>query len=84
MEKNINERISMDVLRELYIAYSESQEAEDAMKETDNQLFEYMKFNIPAEEKTAFFEIINSIMEIRAEYFFKKGFKTAVKIMFER
>jgi len=44
----------MDALRELYIAYSQLQEAEEALKETDKQLFEYMKSNISEEEKQYF------------------------------
>jgi len=60
----------MDALRELYIAYSQLQEAEEALKETDKQLFEYMKSNISEEEKTVFFDMINLILRTREEYFF--------------
>jgi len=60
----------MDALRELYIAYSLLQEAEEALKETDKQLFEYMKSNISEEEKTVFFDMINLILRTREEYFF--------------
>ena len=72
----------MDALRELYIACSELKEAEEALKKADHLFFEYINLNVSREEKTAFYETINEIMRIREEYFFKAGFKTAVKMMF--
>jgi len=75
------ERTSMDALRELYIISSELKQTEDALKESDRQLFDYMKYNFSEKEKMVFYDTINSIMRIREEYFFKTGFKTAVKLL---
>jgi len=77
------ERTAMDALRELYIISSELKQAEDALKESDKQLFDYMKSKFSEEEKLIFYDTINSIMRIREEYFFKTGFKTAVKLLSE-
>jgi len=75
------ERTSMDALRELYIISSELKQTEDALKESDRQLFNYMKYNFSEKEKMVFYDTINSIMRIREEYFIKTGFKTAVKLL---
>ena len=78
---SVTERTSMDALRELYIISSELKQTEDALKESDRQLFDYMKYNFSEKEKMVFYDTINSILRIREEYFFKTGFKTAVKLL---
>jgi len=77
----MKERIYMDILRELYTACSESQEAEDALKESDHGLFDYMRHHITEAEKMVFFDTINSILRVREEYFFTFGFQMAVKLL---
>ena len=44
------EKTSMDALRELYIISSELKQTEDALKESDRQLFDYMKYDFSKKE----------------------------------
>jgi len=71
----------MDELKELYIVYSELRPDEKPLEESEKQLFDYMKFNIPEGEKEIFYDTIFSVLGIREEYFFKAGFKTAVRLL---
>jgi len=71
----------MDIIREMYNIHSGSEEAEDSLRSVNKELYEYIDSNMAEKEKAIFADTVNSIIKAREEYFFKSGFRLAVKLL---
>ena len=71
----------MDMVKEMYRICADLQETEESLTEANKKLAEYIESNVSAGEKVVFFDTINTIIKAREEYFFKSGFRLAVKLL---
>lgn len=74
----------MDNVQELYEICSRAQATEEALKEVDKELAEFIQSNVIQDERSMFFNEVNSFTQIKEEYYFKAGFKTAVTLLIEK